>query len=111
MIDLNYLDNKLIICPEDFKDKVFTNMNQSKKLYNIKMISIEQFYTDVTFNISKEMIYYVMKKYNVTVGVAKSYLKSLKDININSNMKIHKEAFKGSLYEDKFKEFLKKNGE
>lgn len=80
MIDLNYLDNKLIICPEDFKDKVFTNMNQSKKLYNIKMISIEQFYTDVTFNISKEMIYYVMKKYNVTVGVAKSYLKSLKDI-------------------------------
>lgn len=38
-------------------------------------------------------------------------LKSLKEININSNMKIHKEAFKGSLYEDKFKEFLKKNGE
>ena len=37
-------------------------------------------------------------------------LKSLKDININHKMLIHKDAFNESVYEEKFKEFLENTG-
>ena len=77
---------------------------------DVKTICSLAFYTTSSYNdlISKIVL---PNSVEIIYDGAFAKLKSLKEININSNMKIHKEAFKGSLYEDKFKEFLKKNGE
>ena len=76
----------------------------------VKTICSLAFYTTSSYNdlISKIVL---PNSVEIICDSAFANLKSLKEININLNMKIHKEAFKGSLYEDKFKEFLKKNGE
>ena len=76
----------------------------------VKYICPLAFYTTSYYN---SFISKIVLPETVEIIYEKAFanLKSLKEININSNMKIHKEAFKGSLYEDKFKEFLKKNGE
>ena len=37
-------------------------------------------------------------------------LKSLEEINLNTNIEMHKDAFAESVYEEKYQEFLRDNG-
>lgn len=80
MYSLNELDNKIVICEQNIKNQIFDEMNKSNILYNITFLSMDEFYTNLTFKITNELIYYVMKTYNVTVDIANTYLISLKDI-------------------------------
>lgn len=80
MYNLNDFDNKILICPSDIKAQILKQINKQNKLYNIKFMSLPQLYSELTFNISKEMIYFVMKEYNVSVDIAKVYLESIKEV-------------------------------
>lgn len=89
MFDLEKLNNNYIICPSNIKKQILDEMNKCKKLYNISFISMDSFYTSLTFTISNEMLYFVMNNYNITYDIAYSYLQSLKNIylvkDINTN--------------------------
>lgn len=85
MYDLNYFNQKIIIAPSYIKEDILKEIDDSNKLYNIKIISLEALYEEFTFKISKEMIYFLMKHYNTTVDIAKRYLKSLQDTMLISN--------------------------
>lgn len=80
MYNLNELNDKFIICPSNVKKQILDKMNQSNELYNITFLSLESFYSSMTFEISNELLYFVMKEYNVSYDVANTYLSSLKDI-------------------------------
>lgn len=91
MYYLDEFNNNFIICDNKTKKQILDQMNQSEMLYNISFLSLESFYTSLTFEINKELIYYVMKELNVTYDVANTYLKSLKDIyfiNESNNEKV-----------------------
>ncbi len=79
MYDLNYLNNKLVITPFYMQKEILKCIDNEKKLYQIKLMSLEQFFDSLTFSITKEMLYYVTKRYNISVDVATKYLKALQD--------------------------------
>ena len=56
MYDLNYFNQKIIIAPSYIKEDILKEIDDSNKLYNIKIISLETLYEEFTFKISKEMI-------------------------------------------------------
>lgn len=106
MYNLNELNDKFIICPSNVKKQILDEMNQSNELYNITFLSLESFYSSITFEISNELLYFVMKEYNVSYDVANTYLSSLKDIYLVKNQ-VEDEKLK-LLYELKTKLIEKK---
>lgn len=79
MYDLNYFHNKLIITPFNIQEEILKKIDNEKQLYNIKFMTLEQFYESFTFSITKEMLYYVTKHYNLSVDIATKYLQTIQD--------------------------------
>lgn len=74
---LETLKETIIICNNSFKKEYLKNV---KKIYNVKFYTLNEFIDNVTFNISDDSIYYLMKDYNYTYDVAKLYIDNLKSI-------------------------------
>ena len=89
------MHDKLIICPNSEKLKILSNLSKDKNIYNIKFMTKEEYLSNYYFKYDEKSIFYLMKKYNLHIDVAKVYLNSLYGIDI---LKV---------YEDSKLEFLK----
>ncbi len=116
-MNIDTFDNKIIIIKDGLKSHILDLINKSKKLINVKIITLSELKKKYYFDYDKETIYYVCNKYNVISDVAKMYIENLyyiKDVD-NDKIKFLNEIKKdlinnGLLYENKlFKEYLKRN--
>ena len=85
-------DNTLIICNNTLKEKILIEISKINKLFNIKIMSIKEFYNNFFFSYDERVIFYVKEKLNVTREIADIYLSNLKYI-INSNIDDPKISF------------------
>ena len=89
------MHDKLIICPNSEKLKILSNLSKDNNLYNIKFMTKEEYLSNYYFKYDEKSLFYLMKKYNLHIDVAKVYLNSLYGIDILKE------------YEDSKIEFLK----
>ena len=64
---MNYdvLENdSILIVPSQIKEKILTEMNKKSKLFNVKLMEINEFKREYFFDYNTETIFYVMKHYN-----------------------------------------------
>ena len=64
---MNYevLENdSILIVPNQIKEKILTEMNKKSKLFNVKLMEINEFKREYFFDYTTETIFYVMKHYN-----------------------------------------------
>lgn len=108
MNNLQNFNNKIIICPKNEEKALLKEINKSNFLFNIKFMSIEAFYSSLTFEISNEIIFFVMKLMDIEYDVAKTYLQSLKDIYLFDEIDNEKVQFLLNLKKELIKnEFIK----
>ena len=101
-----YQDNTLIICPNATKLKILNEQIEEKTLYNIKFMTKEEFKNNYYFSYDEKALFYLMKKYNYNLDVAKVYLKNLYVIDENKEYKNHKLKFLKELKLELLKENL-----
>ena len=86
---MNYIkDNTLLVIPNNIKENVLKKLNDNKKLFNIKIMSLDELKKRYTFDYDNNTIMYLVKKYNVKVDIAITYIKNmyyLEDKIYNSN--------------------------
>lgn len=85
-----FKDNSILIIPNNIKKKVLLKLNDLDSIYNIKILSLNEFINILTFTYDEEAIYYLMKKYNIKYEVAKVYLCNIKYIDENNNYNVKK---------------------
>ena len=85
--------NKLIICPNNEKNKILEELAKDSKLHNIKFMTKEEFINNYYFSYNEDAIYYLMTKYNLHIDIAKTYLKYLYVIDDNKTYKNNKLIF------------------
>lgn len=64
---MNYdvLENdSILIVPSQIKEKILTEMNKKSKLFNVKLMEINEFKREYFFDYTTETIFYVIKHYN-----------------------------------------------
>ena len=101
-----YQDNTLIICPNATKLKILNEQIEENTLYNIKFMTKEEFKNNYYFSYDDSALFYLMKKYNYNLDVAKVYLKNLYVIDENKNYKSQKLVFLKELKLELLKEHL-----
>lgn len=111
-------DNLLIVCPNETKVKLLTEINKTNKLYNIKFMTKEEFKANYYYAYNDKACLYLMSKYGYKIDVAKVYLQNLYVIDINKTYKdkkltflskLKKELIDNNLLEENklFKKYLK----
>ena len=103
-----YQNNTLIVCPNATKIKILNEQMQDDKLYNIKFMTKEEFKNNYFYSYDDETLYYLLKKYNYNLDVAKIYLKNLYVIDENKDYKNPKLVFLKNLKIELLKENLLK---
>lgn len=103
-----YQNNTLIVCPNATKIKILNEQMQDNKLYNIKFMTKEEFKNNYFYSYDDETLYYLLKKYNYNLDVAKIYLKNLYVIDENKDYKNPKLVFLKNLKIELLKENLLK---
>ena len=63
---------KLIICPQEEKIKILYNLSKDNNLHNIKFMSKNEFISNYFYDYDEKSIFYLMKKYNLHIDVAKA---------------------------------------
>ena len=86
-------ENLLIICPNEEKIKILDTLSKENKLYDIKFMTKEEYKKNYYFNYNEKTLYYLLKKYNYNLEVAKVYLKNLYIIDENKDYKSPKLQF------------------
>lgn len=87
MSKLELKPNTIIIVKNNQKKDLIKNLSQTT-LSNVKIISLEEFRKKYYFDYDNKTIYYLMKKYNYQLDVAKMYLSHLYEVgdeNFNSS--------------------------
>lgn len=79
MLKLELNTNTIIIVKNNQKKELIKQINQ-ENLSNIKIISLEEFRMKYYFTYDNKAIYYLMKKYNYQLDVAKMYLSHLYEV-------------------------------
>lgn len=79
-MELVSLNNSIVIANHNTQKDILKQMSYEKQLINIKLITLDDIYDEITFKITKKLIYYVVKNYNVIYNVALKYLQSLKEV-------------------------------
>lgn len=102
-----YQNNTLMVCPNATKIKILNEQMQDDKLYNIKFMTKEEFKNNYFYSYD-ETLYYLLKKYNYNLDVAKIYLKNLYVIDENKDYKNPKLVFLKNLKIELLKENLLK---
>ena len=72
--------NKITIIPESEKQTLMLEALAQKTMLQTKCMSLEEFLEKITFQTTKEAIYYLMKKYKCSYANAVMYLKELKHV-------------------------------
>ena len=85
--------NKIVICPNEEKLNILEKLEKNRNLHNIKFMTIKEFIDNYYFSYTEEALFYLMKKYNYNIDVAKVYLKNLYFIDINKDYKNKKLLF------------------
>ena len=86
-MDIYEFDNKIVILNDSSKKSFLSKINSSKKLVNVKIITLNELKKKYYFDYGKEAIYYVCQKYNIIYDVAKMYIDNLYFINNKSDNK------------------------
>ena len=86
-------DNLLIICPNEEKIKTLDYLSKENKLYDIKFMTKEEYKKNYYFDYTEKTLYYLLKKYNYNLDVAKVYLNNLYVIDENKEYKSPKLKF------------------
>ena len=79
--------SKLIICPNEEKNKILLSLSNDKDIHPIKFMNKREYLSNYYFSYDDEAIYYLMNKYNLNIDVCKVYLNNLYVIDINKNYK------------------------
>ena len=74
---LEIKNNTIIVCSNNEKKNLLKKLNESDKLLPIKFLSKSDFIKTLTFSYDEKTLYYVRKKYNVKIEVAKEYLDNI----------------------------------
>ena len=74
---LEIKNNTIIVCSNNEKKNLLKKINESDKLLPIKFLSKSDFIKTLTFSYDEKTLYYVRKKYNVKIEVAKDYLDNI----------------------------------
>ena len=74
---------KIIICPNDEKMNILENNSNNNELSNIKFMSKQEYMNHYYYEYDEKAIYYLMKKYNLNIDVAKVYLNNMIYIDID----------------------------
>lgn len=85
-----FKDNSILIIPNNIKKKVLLKLNDLDNIYNIKILSLNEFINILTFTYDEEAIYYLIKKFNIKYEVAEVYLSNIKYIDENNNYNVKK---------------------
>ncbi len=91
--------NTLLIIKDNLKDKILTFLNQSNKLINLKIMTLNEFNKHYFFDYDERTIYYLTTKYNFSVKNAKLYLDNIKYI-LNLNFDLEKITNLKTIYQD-----------
>ena len=81
-IDLN---NKILIIPNNIKTKVVKNINNLPKLSNVKILTDQEFITNLTIDYNEKAIIYLMNNKNLSYQNAKEILKNIKYATNDNN--------------------------
>lgn len=110
--------NKILIIQSEEKKKLLLESSSKKILFSQKCMSLEEFLEKITFQSTKESIYFLMKEHQFSYSTACMYLDNLKHIfhitesnyrNVQFLLEIKQELEQqGLLYKDEsFLEYLK----
>ncbi len=112
-----FKENSIIICENDYKNKLLKDFSFKKELLNIKFMSKKEFLDSYFFSYDEKKIYYLYKKYNYKISIIKIFLDSLRYVNektynnekLDFLVSIKKELNKENLlyYDATFKDYLK----
>lgn len=115
-IEVN-LDNKILVIPSNIKRKVIKYINSLPKLTNTKIITIEEFKTNLSLDYNEKTIIYLINNYNLSYQTSIEYLNAMKillddnykSIKLNNLIKIKKELIEKNLLiiNNYFSNFLK----
>ena len=67
-------NNSILIIPSNIKDKILDYINNNKLLINIKLLTFRDLKVGLLYDYTNEGIYFIMKKYNISYSIAKSYI-------------------------------------
>lgn len=95
----NISEKTLIITNNNLKEKILEFINSLDKLINVKLMTKSEFSKHYFYDYNEETIYYVTKKYNLTVKNAIMYLDNIKYV-IDSNLEDDKVKFLKEMYLD-----------
>ncbi len=83
-------DNIILVIPDNLKKRILLMLNNMDKIYNIKIINLNELVNKLTFTYDEKTIYYLIKKYNIKYEVAKVYLDNIKYVSLNKIYNIKK---------------------
>ena len=108
----------LIVCPNEEKMLLLDKLNESDNFYNVKFMTKQEFMKNYYFDYNEEALYYLVKKYNYNLDVARVYLDNLVVVDIDKDYeseklnflrKLKKELIENDLliFNSNFKSYLK----
>ena len=112
---IDFKDNSILIVPNNLKNEIIRDIRLNNKDINIKIFSLDEFITNLTFSYDEKTIYELMKLENINYDIAKLYLDNIKYINEDSvNNKLHnlfniKNSIDKYLFKDNLFRLLIKN--
>ena len=111
-------NNTLIICENDYKNKILKYLSANKFFLNVKFMTKKEFFQEYLFNYNEKTISYLVNSYNYKVDIAKMYLDNLyyieeysyKSSKLNFLSKLKQELKDKNLliFNDNFQNFLNK---
>ena len=118
---MNLLNNinksTIIITTNSYKKQILKEKNKLNKLIDIKILTLNEFLKEYTFNYDDKSALYLMKKYNIKYNIAKIYLENLyyvENKNYTSNklnklVEIKEDLINNNLLiiNNNFKEYIK----
>ena len=114
-MDLDLFDNKIIIVKDKMKNSLLRVISNSKKLLNIKIITLSELKKKYFFDYNKKTLYYVCNKYNVNYDISKMYVNNLyyvcdfddEKIKFLKSIKSDLDSNGLLIYNELFKEYLR----
>ena len=76
-----YLENNIIfIIPNNIKKKLIKYINNKSKMYDIKILTLNEFKRSYFFDYNKKTIKYLMDNYNLNFKTAKEYIDNIYNV-------------------------------
>lgn len=107
-------DNTLIICPNDYKNKLLKEFNDNKLLLNVSFLSIEEYKKNYFFDYDYKAIKFLVDNHHLSVNNSKEILNNLyyvedkdyKNKKLDDLVKYKKELSNLLIYNPLFKKYL-----